>query len=207
MSLIGRVVTTRDLSANYIRANVTRLLRPVKGIELKILSDNMCVIKFEHPLDRKKALKGCPWVLDKYALILEPIDPIKKHNEYTLKLLPIMVRVQQLSLANRSEHVARIIGNNLGGFVEVPKGQDGFYTPYFRFQVTVDVTKPLKRGVTFRGVDGIQQWLQINYERLPFFCFLCGILGHGEEDYPRRYEEGFVEPERGLPYENWMRVN
>lgn len=102
LSLIGRVVTTRDLSLNFIRANVTRLIRPVKGIDLKALSDNMFVIKFEHPLDRKKAMKGCPWVLDKYALILEPIDLTKKHDEHQLMRLPIMVRVMQLSLANMS---------------------------------------------------------------------------------------------------------
>lgn len=192
---------------NFIRPNIMRLLRPVKGVELKAIETNTFVLNFEHPLDRKKAMKGCPWVLDKYALILEPIDPSKKHADHLLTSLPIMVRVLQLSLANRSEHVARLIGNSLGTFVEVPKSQDGFYTPFFRFQVLVDVTKPLKRGVNFQGVDRNRQWLQVAYERLPFFCFLCGILGHGEEDCPIRYEDGFTEPEKGLPYGSWMRVN
>lgn len=127
LSLIGRVVTNRDLSATFIRANVTRLLRPVKGFDLKALLENMFVIKFEHMLDRKKALKGCPWVLDKYALILEPINPNKKHDDHQLTHLPIMVRVMQLSLANRSEHVVQLIGNSLGRFVEVPKSQEDLY--------------------------------------------------------------------------------
>lgn len=85
-------------------------------------------------------MKGCPWVLDKYALILEPIDTSKKHAEHQLTKLPLMVRVLQLSLANRSEHVARLIGNSLGGFVDVPKAHDGLYTTYFRFEVLVDVS-------------------------------------------------------------------
>lgn len=207
LSLIGRVVTDRELSINFIRPNVTRLLRPVKGIDLKVIDTNLFVIKFEHLLDRKKAMKGCPWVLDKYALILEPIDPSKKHADHLLTKLPIMVRIPQLSLANRSEHVAALIGNSLGWFVDLPKSQDGFYTPYFRFQILVDITQPLKRGVNFHGVDGVKQWLQVVYERLPFFCFLCGIIGHGEEDCPLRYEEGFTEPTRGLPYGSWMRAN
>lgn len=186
LSLIGRVVTDRDLTKNYIRANVVRLLRPVKGFNLKVIDDNMFVINFEHPLDRRKAMKGCPWVLDKYAMILEPIDPTIKHEEHKLTKLPIMVRVLQLSLSNRSEHVAQLIGNCLGSFVDIQKNQDGFYTPYFRFQILVDSSKPLKRGVNFQGVDGKQQWLQVVYERLHFFCFLCVILGHGEEDCPKR---------------------
>lgn len=206
LSPIGRVVTDRDLSLNFIRPNLMRLLRPVKGIEVKAIESNTFVIKFEHPLDRKKAMKGCPWVLDKYALILDQIDPSKKHEDHQLTSLPIMVCVLQLSLANRSEHVARLIGNRLGRFVEVPKSQDGFYSPFFRFQILVDISKPLKRGVNFQGVDGKRQWLQVAYERLPFFCFLCGILGHGEEDCPARYAEDFIEPEKGLPYGIWMRA-
>lgn len=206
LSLIGRVVTDRDLSTNYIRANLLRLIRPVKGTSFKLLSANMFVIQFDHPLDRKKAMKGCPWILDKYALIMEPIDPTKKHDDHRLTQLPIMVRVLQLSLANRSEHVAKLIGDSLGTFMELPKPSEDFYSPFFRFQISVDVSKPLKRGVTFQGVDGNTQFYQVMYERLPFFCFLCGVLGHGEEDCPTRYEDGFVEPEHGLPYGQWMRV-
>lgn len=134
---------------NFIMANITRLIRPVKGIELKVIEANTFVIKFEHALDRKKAMKGCPWVLHKYALILEQIDPSERHEDQHLTMPPIMVRILQLSLANRSDHVAQLIENSLGRYVEILKNQDGFYTSYFRFQVMVDITKPLKRGVNF----------------------------------------------------------
>lgn len=58
----------------------------------------------------------------------------------------------------------------------------------------------------YQGVEGTKQWLPVTYERLPTFCFLCGILGHGEVNCPKRYEEGFVEPEEGLPHGQWLRV-
>lgn len=120
--------------------------------------------------------------------------------------LPIVVRVFQLSLSNRSLQVAKLIGNNLGWFVEVPKEADTFYTPYFRIKILVDVTTPLKRGLFFQGVEGSKQWLPVAYERLPTYCFLCGILGHGEVNCPKRYEEGFIEPEGNLPYGSWLRA-
>lgn len=68
LSLIGKVITNRDLSMNFIRASVNRLLRPVKKTEIRFIADNMFVMKFNHPLDRQNALKGCPSVLDKTPL-------------------------------------------------------------------------------------------------------------------------------------------
>lgn len=206
LSLVGRVITDKKLSINFIRPNALRLLHPVKGATINSIATNMFVIKFEHPLDRKKAMGGCPWTLDRHALILEPISPDKKPEDHELTSLPLVVRVSQLSLANRSTQVAQLIGNHLGWFVEVPKESDSFYTPYFRIKILVDVTKPLKRGLFYQGVEGSKLWLPIAYERLPTFCFLCGIIGHGEVNCPKRYEEGFVEPEGGLPYGQWLRV-
>lgn len=206
LSLIGKVITDRELSMNFIRANINRLLRPVKKSELSFVATNMFVMKFEHPLDRKNALKGCPWVLDKYALILEPVDPAKNHADHKLTWLPIVTRVHQLSMANRSEQVARLIGNSLGRFVELPKESEGFYSPHFRIKILADVTQPLKRGINFQGVDGKQAWLPVTYERLPIFCFLCGVIGHAEDKCPTRYEEGFLEPEGPFPYGSWLRV-
>lgn len=116
--------------------------------------------------------------------------------------LPIIVSVVQLSLSNRSEHVARLIGNSLGVFVEVPKEAE---TLFFRIKITVDVNKPLKRGIFFEGVDGTKQWIAVTYERLPVLCFLCGIMGHDESNCPTRYEKGFEEPTEGFKHGSWMR--
>lgn len=206
LSLIGKVLTDKDLSLNFIRANALRLLHPVRGAEIRSIGMNTFVIKFNHPLDRTKALRGCPWVLDKYALLIEPINPSQRPEDQEIIWLPIIVRVHQLSLINRSEEVASLIGNQLGEFVEVPKESDGYYSPFLRIKIRVDVTQPLKRGITFQGVEGTRQWLPVAYERLPLFCFLCGILGHGEIDCPKRYEDGFTEPEGELPYGSWLRV-
>lgn len=187
-----------------LRANIGRLLS-VKGVELR--PQNKFTMKFEHPLNRKNALKGCPWVLDKHALILEPIDPTKKHMDHKFTSLRIVVMVHQLSLSNQSDHVVRLIGNNLGEFVEVPKEKDSFYSHFFRIKILLDVTTLLKRGIYFQGVEGDKQCLQVTCKRLPLFCFLCGIIGHREDKCPTRYETRFVEAEGELPYGSWMRVN
>lgn len=85
-------------------------------------------------------------------MILEPISSDKKPEDHELIRLPIVARVSQLSLINRSSHVAQLIENQLGWF-EVPKDSDSFFS-IFRIKILVDVYKPLKRGLFFQGVDG-----------------------------------------------------
>lgn len=172
LSLIGRVVIDRKLPFNAIQANVLSLINPVKEVILKHITANKFVIKFNHELDRQKALRGCPWVLEKHALLLEPVNPSKKPVDQNLMRMNIVVRVMLLSLQNRSENIAKLIENKLGEFIEVPKDAEGFYSTYFRNKVALDVSKPVMQGLYFQGVEGTKQWLLVAYERLPVFCFL-----------------------------------
>ena len=56
----------------------------------------------------------------------------------------------------------------------------------------------------FRSEGGEQRWISFKYERLPNFCYRCGMLSHGLRDCP----EGKVEalPEiSALQYGAWLR--
>lgn len=66
----------------------------------------------------------------------------------------------------------------------------------------IDVTQPFKRE--FFAVDdkGIITWYRVTYERLPMFCFLCGVLGHGEAQCPTRFNDEFQEPDYCFLFEN-----
>lgn len=82
-----------------------RLLYPVKGAAIKAIAPNVFIIMFNHTLDHTKAIRGCPWALDRHALILEPIDPTTKPENQELIHLPIIVWVSHLSISNRLEQI------------------------------------------------------------------------------------------------------
>jgi len=51
--------------------------------------------------------------------------------------------------------------------------------------VAVEVDKPLGRGVMLKpDKNSKPEWFEIQFEKLPFYCFSCGILGHTELDCP-----------------------
>lgn len=56
---------------------------------------------------------------------------------------------------------------------------------YAKLLVEVDLTQPLLRGTNIR-CNGELKWVMFKYENLPFFCFYCGLVGHGEDLVERR---------------------
>ncbi|KAJ0974977.1 hypothetical protein J5N97_016942 [Dioscorea zingiberensis] len=48
---------------------------------------------------------------------------------------------------------------------------------FARVCIEMDLSQPLKRGVWVRSSSG-NMFVTIAYEKLPMFCFRCGIIGH-----------------------------
>jgi hypothetical protein len=59
---------------------------------------------------------------------------------------------------------------------------------YLRVRIRLDIMKPLARGRVLK-LNGESSWIEFQYERLPTFCFRCGVIQHGA---------GGVQPNTGL---------
>lgn len=52
---------------------------------------------------------------------------------------------------------------------------------FLRGRVKVAVKKPLRRGIMLKpDKNSKPEWFDMQYEKLPFYCFSCGIMGHTE---------------------------
>lgn len=70
------------------------------------------------------------------------------------------------------------------GLGEVMETEEDFLdlNPFRRVRVLVDCTKPLKRFQNIRVKGDVTVKIDFKYERLPHFCFLCGLMSHTEKD-------------------------
>lgn len=97
------------------------------------------------------------------------------------------------------------IGGFIGEFVKTDeKNFDGGWKSFFRVRVVVNVTKPLKKGMKLKRDDGEWAFVDFKYERLPTFCFLCGVLEHGDKYCPFLLRGGEAKTEK--PYGAWLRA-
>ena len=89
-----------------------------------------------------------------------------------------------------SEEVGRDLGNRLGKYIETDKRSWlSEQAKFMRVQVDLPITRPLQRGGNIVNPDGEKFWVSFKYERLPTFCFRCGILGHDERQCPGNSNE------------------
>lgn len=98
----------------------------------------------------------------------------------------------------------RDLGNKLGKYIQSDKRSWLLeLAKFMRIRVDLPINKPLRRGANIVNLDGDKYWFTFKYERLPNFCFLCGILGHDEKHcsgYPSN-------PEALRQYGDWLRAN
>lgn len=67
-----------------------------------------------------------------------------------------------------------------------------------RIHVEINVRQPLVRGVML-CLKSTSMPIQVKYERLPYFCFICGKLGH-----TYKYCQLPVPQDDSFPYDRFM---
>lgn len=55
---------------------------------------------------------------------------------------------------------------------------------YVRIRVQIDVNSAIRRGNYLRLGDGSKKWVAFTYEKMPLYCYLCGLVGHMEKRCP-----------------------
>jgi hypothetical protein len=123
-------------------------------------------------------------MFSKSLLVVEDFDPSKSLSQYAFRSVPIWVRVFSLPLGDMNRKSGETIGAEIGEFMEVEVGEDGFAPgKYMRVKVRIDISKPLMRGIMFDMGEGKQGlWCRFEYEFLPDFCYRCGLLDHIDRD-------------------------
>lgn len=107
----------------------------------------------------------------------------------------------------RNKYVGRQIDNALGHAEEVSiEVREVEWGKFMRLRVKLDITKPLLRKKKICIGDLESVWVRISYERLPYFCFNCGIIRHSYRDCPKG--EGILrkKAEENMSYGNWLRA-
>jgi 14-3-3 protein epsilon len=153
----------------------------VKGVKIKEATPGLFLFQFAHALDMEAVLQGGPWAFNNQMLIIERVQLGVQIENIPLNHIDFWVQVHNLPTGLMAERVGKTLANYIGSFVEYDKNNKGsFWREYMRIRVRVDIRQPLKKDTRVKNQGG--NWCTVNfkYEKLGVFCFVCGLIGHGE---------------------------
>lgn len=157
---------------------------------------NVFLCKFRNAHVKSKILEGGPWFFDKAINLMEEPKGDSYGEEAEFKYVSFWIHFHKLSFACFNRKSAMEIGSLLGRVeqIDLEDDKEQYWRKTLRIKVQIEVSLPLKRGIFLSsGTGGIDKWIKVTYEKLPDFCYGCGLLGHTikecEGDYGSNEEE------------------
>lgn len=133
--------------------------------------------------DRKCIWDGAPWTVSKHV-VLDDFDMSMKPSEIKFKRLPIWFRCDDLPFNLMNKERGKSIAEQVGEFISLDlrgNGSSSGWGMSLRARVWIDLDEPLMRGFPIESKKRkMADWYPIQYERLPYFYFSCGRVGHSE---------------------------
>lgn len=209
-SLVGKVLSNKLINRDGFRAAIHQMWRTIRGVQIESLGGNKFIFHFGSTEDRRRVLYGGPWSFDRSLIVLTEPTGIGDISKLRFDHTPIWVQIHNIPIICMNKQTRQHLGSMIGSVIKVDQGEDGDYLGTFiRVRIMLDISKPLKRGLRVKVQDSDDDYLvlPLQYERLPEFCFFCGLIGHVFKECPSLTSNCSTNPkEEKFKYGVWMRT-
>jgi hypothetical protein len=177
--LIGKLIADRFVAKEVLRAPLLRAWKPTGSVSFRDLGDNIFLADFEHEWDKSRILEGRSWLFDGNLVSLSEYDGLTPPSQMEFDKASFWMRMYILPLACMGKEIGIKIGSSVGLVEEIDIFDDEVgWGEYLRICVLLDLQKPLARGRKLH-FQNKSTWVAFKYEKLPEFCFTCGVIKHG----------------------------
>jgi hypothetical protein len=99
------------------------------------------------------------------------------------------------------------IGSSVGKVEEVDVIEKGVeWGEFLRVRIVLDLTKPLARGRMLK-LPNRSVWVAFQYEKIPKFCYRCGIIRHGASGCQRDGGRQLSGEAKDNQFGAWLRAD
>ncbi|XP_050217735.1 uncharacterized protein LOC126668590 [Mercurialis annua] len=180
--VVGRLLSGKPFNAKALHKAMTGAWRVNGSFDVTDIGKGMFICEFKNVWDRNKVLREAPWHYDRQLIVLSEIKGDEQPSTMKLNNSPFWVRLCNIPLNCRDRDSVLRIGERVGPVMEVREEDLESWGKHVRVRIMVDITRPLKRGVMVRNNRGEKVWVFFRFEKLPNYCYWCGMLGHIHDD-------------------------
>ncbi|PWA54076.1 hypothetical protein CTI12_AA438450 [Artemisia annua] len=181
-TILGRIHTDRPYNFQRMKKVLSAAWRPRLPVTFQELDSNMFLVQLGHDVDLRRVMEDGPWSFERNLVVLKSVENDEEPTETEMMKVPFWIRLINMPISKRDESSIRKIAAKIGDVLEV---DDTYFTKgskHIRVKVIINIMNPLCRFVNVLNRQNIKVRVHIQYERLPNFCYWCGLLGHTEKE-------------------------
>ncbi|KAL0439102.1 UNVERIFIED_CONTAM: hypothetical protein Slati_2393200 [Sesamum latifolium] len=99
LCVVGRLLSNKPFKFKALCSSIRSMILPVKGMDIRQLEEGRILIRFNHIIDKQRALEGCPWSFEKNVLILNSVGDFENPMHVALEVCDFYVHVHDLPLS------------------------------------------------------------------------------------------------------------
>uniref|UniRef100_A0A199UAI0 DUF4283 domain-containing protein n=1 Tax=Manihot esculenta TaxID=3983 RepID=A0A199UAI0_MANES len=187
-TLIGKLLTDRQINFNDLKATISNLWRLGEGVFFKELELKLYWIQFFNHIDLQYIIDGGPWSFSNHLLVTHLLQLGEIPMEVSLSSALFWIQIHNLPSGYMTSLTVQLLGHFMSRYVNYDTTVvGGSWRSSMLVRVAIDARLPLKSSKRV-VIHGNQSFIMhFKYEKPPIFCFLCG-LGHNEKFYNRLFD-------------------
>ncbi|XP_042988633.1 uncharacterized protein LOC122316163 [Carya illinoinensis] len=179
--LLAMIIAERLVNREAFKTTMSKVWKCKSWIQFSEVGTNKFFIEFNHEQDLQQVISGIPWSFDRWLICLQPFEGHRLINKVLFHIEVFWVQAFNMTFASMTHEEETQITENSGRVLTVQADERGIgWGKCMRMRVEVDISKALKRGI-FLTFEGKKTWVSFKYERLPNFCFKCGVIKHDQK--------------------------